>query len=120
MTDQATPRAAIVVAMPDDIDFGTADQAYDQLYAAFAAGIPVVIADFTVTTYCDCIALRRLLAVQGRAAASHAELRLAISLTSPVRRILRITGLDQRFRLYPSAGYAAAAPGIPAPRSPGS
>jgi anti-anti-sigma factor len=120
MTDQAIPRATIVVAMPDDIDYGTADQAYDQLYAAFTAGIPVVIADFTLTTYCDCTALRRLLAVQGRAAASHVELRLAVPLTSPVRRVLQITGLDQRFRLYPSACHAAATPGIPAPRSPGS
>ena len=117
MTDQAIPRATIVVAMPDDIDYGTADQAYDQLYAAFAADVPVVIADFTLTTYCDCTALRRLLAVQSRAAARHAELRLAIPLTSPVRRMLRITGLDHRFRLYPSAGHAAASPQIPAPRS---
>ena len=113
MTDQAIPRAAIVVAMPEDIDYGTADQ----LYAAFAADVPVVIADCTVTTYCDCTALRRLLAVQSRAAARHAELRLAIPLTSPVRRMLQITGLDHRFRLYPSAGHAAASPQIPAPRS---
>lgn len=120
MTDQAIPRATIVVAMPDDIDYGTADQAYGQLYAAFTAGIPVVIADFTLTTYCDCTSLRYLLAVQGRAAASHAELRLAVPLTSPVRRILQITGLDQRFRLYPSVGRAGAAPGVPTPRSPDS
>lgn len=44
--------------MPDDIDYGTAERAYDQLYAAFTAGVPVVIANFTVTTYCDCAALR--------------------------------------------------------------
>jgi len=118
VTDQAIPRAAIVVAMPDDIDYGTADQAYGQLYAAFTAGIPVVIADFTVTTYCDCTALRRLLAVQSWAAASHAELRLAVPPTSPVRRILQITGLGQKFRLYPSAGHAAAETWIPVPRSP--
>jgi hypothetical protein len=33
VTDQAIPRAAIIVAMPDGIDYGTADQAYGQLYA---------------------------------------------------------------------------------------
>jgi anti-anti-sigma regulatory factor len=56
MTDPAIPGAAIVVALPGDIDYGTAGQAYDQLYAAFTADVPVVIADFTVTTYCDCAA----------------------------------------------------------------
>ena len=117
MTDQAVPRAAVVVAMPDDIDYGTADQAYGQLCAAFTADVPVVIADFAVTTYCDCAALRRLLAIQGRAAARHTELRLAVPLASPVRRILQVTGLDQQFRLYPTAAHAAAAP-VPAPRSP--
>ena len=118
MTDQAIPRAAIVVAMPGDIDYGTADQAYGQLYAALTAGVPVVIADFTVTSYCDCTALRCLLAVQDRATASDAELRLAVPPTSPVRRVLRITGLDEQFRLYPSAGSAAAASQVPAPRVP--
>lgn len=101
--------------MPDDIDYGTADQAYDQLYAAFTADVPVVIADFTVTAYCDCAALRRVLAVPGRAAACHAELHLAVPLASPVRPILQITGLDQQLRLYPTAAHAAAAPRTPAP-----
>jgi len=118
VTDQAVPRAAIVVAMPADIDYGTADQAYARLYAALTAGAALVIADFTVTSYCDCAALHRLLAVQDRATASHAELRLAIPPTSPVRRILQITGLDKQFRLYPCASHAAAASQVPAPRSP--
>jgi anti-anti-sigma factor len=118
VTDQAIPRAAVVVAMPGDIDYGTAGQAYGRLYAALTAGAAVVIADFTVTSYCDCTALRYLLAVQDRAAASDAELRLAVPLASPVRRVLRITGLDEQFRLYPSAGYAAAGSWVPGPRSP--
>lgn len=101
--------------MLGDIDYGTAGQAFGQLYDAFTADVPVVIADFTVSTYCDCAALRRLLASQGRPAARHAELRLAVLLASSVRRILQVTGLDQQFRLYPAAAHAAAAPRIPAP-----
>ncbi len=101
--------------MPEDIDYGTADQAYGRLYAAFAVGAPVVIADFTVTTFCDCAGLRRLLAVQRRAAACGAQIRLAVPLACPVRRILEITGLDRQFQLYPSACHAAAAPLVPPP-----
>lgn len=40
MTGQAVPRAAVVAAMPGDIGYGTADQACDQLYAAFTAALP--------------------------------------------------------------------------------
>jgi anti-anti-sigma factor len=118
MHEQAPLRAAIVVAMPPDLDYGTADQAYDQLDAAFTVGALAVIADFTVTTYCDCAALRRLLAIKRRAAASHAELCLAVPLASPLRRILQITGLDQQFQLYPTAGHAAASTRVSASRIP--
>jgi hypothetical protein len=37
------------VALPAEIDHGNAEHAYDQLYAAFAAGAPIVIADFTAS-----------------------------------------------------------------------
>lgn len=63
MTDQEIPRAAVIVTMSADIDLTNQDQAYDQLYAAFASGASVVIADFTGTSFCDCSSMRRLLAV---------------------------------------------------------
>jgi hypothetical protein len=50
--------------MPDDIGHGRDDQARDQIHAAFAAGAPVVIADFTTTAFCDCAVLQRMLAVR--------------------------------------------------------
>ena len=56
MTDQAIPQAAIVVVMPADIDYGTADQAYARLHAALTADAAVIIAGFTDTSYCDCAA----------------------------------------------------------------
>jgi anti-anti-sigma factor len=118
VTDPAASHAATVVAMPPDIDYGSADQAYDQLNAALITDAPVVIADFTLTTYCDCAALRRLLAIQGQANGRHADFRIAVPLSSPVRRILRITGLEQEFKLFPTAAHAAAAFQVPAPRVP--
>jgi anti-anti-sigma factor len=116
MHDQAGSRAAIIVAIPDDIDYGHADQVCDQIRAALAAGAPVVIADFTITAFCDCAVLQRLLAVQQYATVRNAQLRLAVPLTRPVRRILEITGLDRQFQLYPTACHAAAGPPVPAPR----
>jgi hypothetical protein len=68
MQDCAAPRSAVIVAMPDDIDYGRADQLFGQIRAAFAAGAPVVIADFTITTFCDCAVMQRMLACHAAAA----------------------------------------------------
>jgi anti-anti-sigma factor len=81
--------------LPAEIDLTNAEQACDRLCAAFASGAPVVIADFTATTFCDCSSMRRLLAVRHRAAARHAELRLAVPLGGEVRRLLELTGLGR-------------------------
>jgi len=51
----------------------------EQVYAAFVSGATVVFADFTATSFCDCASLRCLLAVQRRAAAQGAQLRLVAS-----------------------------------------
>ena len=121
MAEQAVPAAATIVALPAEIDIDNADHAYDQLYAAFAAGAPMVIADFTATTFCDTASLRRLVAVQRRAVARNAQLRLAAPPGNPVRHVLEITGLDKLLPVYPSARHAAAdwiAPPDPA-RRPG-
>jgi anti-anti-sigma factor len=118
MKDRAAPRSAVIVAMPGDIDYGRADQVLGQIRAAFAAGAPVVIADFTITTFCDCAVMQRMLAVQRYAAARHAQLRLVVPPAGPVRRILEVTGLEQQFQLYPTACHAAAARLVPLPRNP--
>ena len=111
------PPVPVVVALPAEIDLSNQDQACDLLEAAFASGAPVVIADFTGTTFCDCSSLRRLLAVQQRAA-SAAQLRLAIPPGSPVRRLADLTGTSRRQPVYPSPGAAAARTSpVPLPRS---
>jgi hypothetical protein len=65
-----------------------AGRAYDQVYAAFTARVPVAVADVAATASCD-------------TAARGAELRLAFPFASPVRPILQIAPLDQQLRLYP-------------------
>jgi anti-anti-sigma factor len=113
MPPQKHPRTPVIVTLSGQIDLTTHERAFDQLYAAFAAGAPVVIADLTATTFCDCASLRRLVTIQRQAAAQNARLRLAIPPDSPVRRLARLMDLDREVQLYPSAREAANPPGYP-------
>jgi anti-anti-sigma factor len=108
MLYQETRHAVAVVTLPGQIDLTNAERVYDQLYAAFASGAPVVIADFSATSFCDCSSLRRLLAVQRRAAARSAELRLAIPPGGPVHRLAQLLDLGRQLQVYPGLREAAA------------
>jgi anti-anti-sigma regulatory factor len=116
MLDQEARHVTAVVALPGQIDLTNAERAYDQLYAAFASGAPVVIADFSATSFCDCSSLRRLLAVQRRAAARGAELRLAIPPGGSVHHLMQLLDLGLRLQVYP--GVREAAEGTPPRRNP--
>ena len=50
-----------VVVLPDEIDFLNADSVGERLAAALVPGVAVVIADLTVTVFCDCAGVRSLL-----------------------------------------------------------
>lgn len=104
------PRAPVIVTLPAEIDLMNQDRAYDPLYAAFASGADIVIADFTATTFCDCSSMRRLLAVQARAAAGDARLRVVIAPDGSVCRVIKLMELERRLALYPSTAAAAAGP----------
>jgi anti-anti-sigma factor len=120
MLDQKAHSAApVVVTLPSQIDFTTQDQAYDRLYAAFASGAAVVIADFTDTAFCDCSSLRRLVTIQHRAAAREAQLRLVIPSVGPVRRLATLMDLDRQLPVYPTLRQAAAAGPLPGLNTPG-
>jgi anti-sigma B factor antagonist len=101
-TSTVTPLAVPeIVALPAEVDITNATQAGDDLSAAVSSGAAIVIADMTLTEFCDSSGIRHLLIVNDRAVASNAELRLVI--TSPaVLRVLRVTGVDRMLRIYPS------------------
>jgi anti-anti-sigma factor len=94
MTCQQEAGLAVVVPLAGEIDMVNCEQVYDRLYAAFVSGATVVIADFTATSFCDCASLRRLLAVQRRAAAQGAQLRLVIPPGNPVQRLAELLGVN--------------------------
>ena len=111
MSDQLTGSRAVIVALPAEIDLSNAEQVYDQLAAALASGVAVVIADFTGTRFCDCACLNRLLRVHNQAAGHNAQLRLVIPPGAPVRDVVRLLGLHQQLSVYASIEAAQADPG---------
>jgi anti-anti-sigma factor len=108
VADSATPAFPLpprVVTLPAEIDIGNAYQIGLELRAAFAPGVPAVVADMTDTTFCDSMGARMLVLAHKTALANDAELLLALP-SSQVLRILAITGLDQVLPIYPSLGSA--------------
>jgi anti-sigma B factor antagonist len=90
-----------IVSLPEEIDITNADSCGNELRAAIRPGVAVVIADLTRTAFCDSQGMRQLVQAQDRATKAGAELRLAIE-SPAVLRALKITGLDQLLRIYPS------------------
>ncbi len=90
-----------IVALPAEIDITNAAQVGDDLGVALGAGAAMVIADMTLTQFCDSAGLRQLLIANDRAVASTAELRLVIT-SAAVLRVLQLTGVDRLLRIYPS------------------
>jgi len=123
MPDHNVYRLPVLVTLPGEIDLASREHAYDQLYAAVASGARLVIADLSATTFCDGGSLRRLIAVQNRAAAQDVQLRIVIPPGSAVRRLADLIGLDQPVTVFPGVREALVpyahhddGPGRPTPR----
>lgn len=110
MTCQQGAGPAVVVPLAGEIDLVNCEQVYDRLDAAFVAGATVVIADFTPTSFCDCASLRRLLAVQRRAAAQGAQLRLVIPPGHQVQRLAELLGVKGQLNICPGMHEASLLP----------
>jgi anti-anti-sigma factor len=115
MTCQQGTGPAVVVPLAGEVDLINCEQVYGRLDAAFVSGATVIIADFTAISFCDCASLRRLLAVQRRAAAQGAQLRLVIPPGHPVQRLAELLGVSGRLHICPGVhaadGPAGSRPG---------
>lgn len=105
MYDHGFPSRPVIMTLPDEIDITNADQVGEQLLAAIVAGVTVVIADLTVTTYCDSSGIRHLLRAHDQAEANNAQLRLAVG-TGAVLRVVQLMALDRVLRIYPGLSEA--------------
>lgn len=112
MNTQPVPEAwPVVVALPAEIDIANARDIRNQLTgAALRAGVTIVIADMTATTFCDSTGVSALILAHQRAVCGGAELRL-LNPDRNVRRVLELTGTDQVLMLCESLKEAV----MPAP-----
>ena len=95
-----------VVSAPAEIDCATVGQLCGTLLVA-AAGVPVVVADMTATTFCDGTSLGRLVQTQAWLEESLVELRLA-GCSARVRKVMAITGDDHVLPIFGSLAEAVA------------
>jgi anti-sigma B factor antagonist len=102
MDDQAARTAPVVVVLPAEIDVTNSGQVHDQLIAAFAPDVDLVIADLTSTNFCDSSGVHAIMRAYERAAARDIRLWLAVQQDGSVRRVLQLTGVGRLVPVYPS------------------
>ncbi len=109
-TGSAWPGAgSTLVSLPAEVDIANADEVRADLFAAIRRGSPVVIADMSRTSFCDCAAVSVLLAAASQALRAGAELRV-VARATPVLRTFELTGLHLVLRVYPTTGEALRGP----------
>jgi anti-sigma B factor antagonist len=101
----SAPGALVVVKLPVEIDVTNAEDVGDDLCAAFQRGVRVVVADMTMTKFCDSSGVRNLVMASRHAAAGHDELRIAVP-SAAVLRVLTVLGADRVLHLYPTLAEA--------------
>jgi anti-sigma B factor antagonist len=107
MRDYERLNRPVIVPLPAEIDMTNAEDVGEQLRAAFAPGVTVVIADLGSTVFCDSAGARQLVLAHKRAVASNRELWVVIS-SARVLRVLAILGLDRVLEIYPDLAEALA------------
>lgn len=94
-----------VVVLPGEIDISNAGQIRADLLAAIDAGHSVVVADMSLTSFCDCAGVSALLAAGSHAARAAVELRV-VARARPVLRTFDLTGLAMALPVHPTVSAA--------------
>ena len=79
MPGQQTCAPPVIVTLPAQLDAAAAEQAADQITAAFTPGVSVVIADLTAAACCDRAAIQNLLRAHRQATVRTLQLDLVES-----------------------------------------
>lgn len=98
-------RGHTVLAISGELDISTTAGLRDRIAAVLEDGARLVVIDLSRVSFCDASGLRMLVAVRRKADAYGC----AVALAGPrphVRKLLRITGLDQAFPIYSTLGQA--------------
>ena len=106
MPDQQTCAPPVIVTLPAQLDAAAAEQAADQITAAFTPGVRVVIADLTAAACCDRSAIRNLLRAHRQATARGRQVRFAIRPGGPLHQITGFAGTHPLLAVYPTLQHA--------------
>jgi anti-sigma B factor antagonist len=109
MNDQTAQTTPVVVVLPAEIDVTNSQQVHDQIVAALAPGVDVVIADMTATTFCDSSGVHALVFAHEAAVARGARLPLAVPPDGSVPRVLQLIGVGRIVPLHASVAEAVEA-----------
>jgi anti-sigma B factor antagonist len=99
---------ALLVTARGELDLAAAPRLATVLSMATAGTEPSVVLDLTEVDFIDSTALGAIMHASTEAEASSKSM-LVVALDGPVRRLLEITNLTGRFRVYPSREDALAA-----------
>ena len=97
-----------VLAVQGEVDVSTAPELRERLLALAEAGRTVAVVDLSEVSFVDSTALGVLVSGVKRLRSAGGDLRLVV--TQPrIAKVFEITGLNDVFRIYPSAEEAARA-----------
>jgi anti-anti-sigma factor len=96
-----------VVSLPAEIDLTIADALREALLSVLNQGAVALIADMTATTFCDSAGITAFVRAAKRAAATGAEMRLAVA-APQVLRVFTLVGIDRLIDIHPSVAAARA------------
>ena len=99
---------ALLVTASGELDLAAAPRLATVLSMASASAEPCVVLDLSAVDFIDSTALGAIMHASTEAEASSKSM-LVVALDGPVRRLLEITNLTGRFRVYPSREDALAA-----------
>jgi anti-sigma B factor antagonist len=99
---------ALLVTASGELDLAAAPRLATVLSIATAGAEPCVVLDLAAVDFIDSTALGAIMHASTEAEAMGKQM-LVVALDGPVRRLLEITNLTGRFRVYPSRDEALAA-----------
>jgi anti-sigma B factor antagonist len=105
-----------VVVTPEEIDITTAGPLLAALRDMTGRSPALVVVDMSGTRFCDSSAVHALLEAHQEARRDGVELRLVVPADGPLRRVMRLLGVDQ---IIPSSPGLAGALGREAPAAAG-
>lgn len=109
MSDHTKPVMPVVVELPAEIDVTNSEQVYQQLVEVLAPGVDTVVADMTATIFCDSSGVHAIMHAYETAGAHDVRIRLAVSPSTSVRRVLQLIGVGRLIPVFPTLEEALAA-----------